>query len=288
MSGAVATLLGGCLEWALGNRPDAITRLREAMVHQLSGRRLLRTEAVCWLVVCLAEEQRPDDAERALAACPPDAVSIMPGRWQWAHAAVAVARGDTTAATGHMRGAVEAARAAGCWTVEVEYLVYTAWLTPARPPADVIDRLTTAVRHVDAPRLIAAAEAVLALSRGIGTELLDHATRLDTLGMNAPAWRLAEHAATTLPAQGRHHSDAVVLASRLRHRLGLTPPRPLPDALTLREVEIATLAAAGLPDRMISHRLGVSVRTIESHLTRIYRKLGVHSRKELPPALHRT
>ncbi|GHC68807.1 LuxR C-terminal-related transcriptional regulator [Streptomyces flavofungini] len=288
LSGSAATLLGGCLHWALGNRPDAITRLREAVVQQLSGRRLLRTEAVCWLVVCLAEEQRPEDAERVLAACPPDAVSIMPGRWQWAHAAVAVARGDTAAAAGHMRGAVEAARAAGCWAVEVEYLVYTAWLTPARPPADVTDRLTTAVRHVDAPRLIAAAEAVLALSRGIGTELLDHATRLDTLGMNAPAWRLAEHAATALPAQGRHHSDAVVLASRLRHRLGVTPPRPLPDALTPREVEIASLAAAGLPDRMISHRLGVSVRTIESHLTRIYRKLGVHSRKDLPPALHRT
>ncbi|MFD9857809.1 LuxR C-terminal-related transcriptional regulator [Streptomyces alboflavus] len=288
VSGAVATLLGGCLQWVLGNRSDAIDRLREAVVQQLSGKRLLRTEAVCWLVVCLAEEQLPEDAERTLAACPPDAVSIMPGRWQWARAAVAVARGDTTAATEHMRGAVEAARAAGCWAVEVDYLVYSAWLTPGRPPAHVVERLTVAVRHVDAPRLIAAAEAVLALSRGIGTELLDHATRLDTLGMNAPAWRLAEHAATTLPAQGRHHSDAVLLASRLRHRLGLTPPRPLPDALTLREVEIASLAAAGLPDRMISARLGVSVRTIESHLTRIYRKLGVHSRKELPPALHRT
>ncbi|MFD0412318.1 LuxR C-terminal-related transcriptional regulator [Streptomyces sp. NPDC127108] len=288
LNGALSTLIGGCLQWVLGNRPAAADRLREAVVQQLSGRRLLRTEAVCWLAVCLAEEQRLEDAERALAACPPDAVSIMPGRWQWAHAAVAVARGDTTAATGHMRGAIEAARAAGCWAVEVEYLVYTAWLTPARPPADVVERLTVAVPHVDAPRLIAAAEAVLALSRGIGTELLDHATRLDTLGMDAPAWRLAEHAATTLPAQGRHHGDAVVLASRLRHRLGLTPPRPLPDALTLREVEIASLAAAGLPDRMISHRLGVSVRTIESHLTRIYRKLGVHSRKELPTALHRT
>ncbi|WJV44161.1 helix-turn-helix transcriptional regulator [Streptomyces flavofungini] len=288
VGGAVATLLGGCMQWVLGRRADAVDRLREAVVHQLTGRRLLRTEAVCWLVVCLAEEQRPEDAERALAACPPDAVSLMPGRWQWAHAAVAVARGDTTAATGHMRAAIEAARAAGCWAVEVEYLVYTAWSTPARPPADVVDRLTVAVRHVDAPRLVAGAEAVLALSRGIGTELLDHATRLDSLGMHAPAWRLAEHAATALPAQGRRHGDAVVLASRLRHRLGLTPARPSAEALTLREVEIASLAAAGLPDRMISQRLGVSVRTIESHLTRIYRKLGVHSRKELPPALHRT
>ncbi|WP_188272352.1 helix-turn-helix transcriptional regulator, partial [Streptomyces sp. CBMA152] len=166
------------------------------------------------------------------------------------------------------------------------------------------------------------------LARGAGTELLDHAVRLDALGLSTQAWRLAERAAATLqqqggsrrgdavvlvgrlrerlgvappPAQpvaltkraaatlqqqgGSRRGDAVVLVGRLRERLGVAPPPAQPVALTTREVEIASLAAGGLSDRAISHRLAVSVRTVESHLTRIYRKLGVHSRRDLPPVL---
>ncbi|MGA4843830.1 LuxR C-terminal-related transcriptional regulator [Streptomyces sp. G45] len=285
VSDAVATLLGGYLQWVLGDRRAAVARLREAVVQHSGGGGVFRTEATCWLAVCLAEERRPEQAERSLAACPPDAVTVIPGQRHWARGAVAAARRDTAGAAAHLRRAVEAARAAGCWAVEVEYLTYAAWLAPVRPPGEVVDRLAVAVRHVDAPRLVAGAEAVLALSRGAGAELLDHAVRLDVLGMSTPAWRLAERAAAALRDQGRRHGDAVVLVSRLRDRLGVAAPNALPDSLTPREVEIASLAADGLSDRAISDRLGLSVRTVESHLTRIYRKLGVHSRRELPSAL---
>ncbi|WP_198351566.1 LuxR C-terminal-related transcriptional regulator [Streptomyces typhae] len=284
-SGATATLLGGYLQWVLGHREDAIARLREAVVQQSVGRSLFRTEALCWLAVCLAEARRPEQAERVLAACPQDAVALVPGQRQWARAAVAAARGDLRAAGAHLRGAVEAARTAGCWAVEVEYLTYSAWLAPSRPSDELAERLAVAVRHVDAERLVAGAEAVLALSRGGGAELLDHAVRLDVLGMSAPAWRLAERAAAALRHQGRRHGDAVILVGRLRDRLGEAAPAAPPEALTTREVEIASLAATGLSDRAISDRLGLSVRTVESHLTRIYRKLGVHSRRDLPSVL---
>ncbi|MFD9076996.1 helix-turn-helix domain-containing protein [Streptomyces lasiicapitis] len=53
-------------------------------------------------------------------------------------------------------------------------------------------------------------------------------------------------------------------------------------------MEIASLAAGGLSDRAISDRLALSVRTVESHLARIYRKLGVHSRRDLPAVLGRS
>ncbi len=57
------------------------------------------------------------------------------------------------------------------------------------------------------------------------------------------------------------------------------------DPLTRREREIAAIAAAGASNSDIAARLHVSVRTVETHLNRIYRKLGIASRAELAPAL---
>lgn len=52
--------------------------------------------------------------------------------------------------------------------------------------------------------------------------------------------------------------------------------------LSEREREIAALAAAGLRSREIAQRLFLSPRTVEAHLGRVYRRLGVSSRGELP------
>jgi DNA-binding CsgD family transcriptional regulator len=49
----------------------------------------------------------------------------------------------------------------------------------------------------------------------------------------------------------------------------------------MREREVAELAAAGYTDREIADRLHLSARTVESHLYRAYRKLGVGSRAAL-------
>ena len=54
------------------------------------------------------------------------------------------------------------------------------------------------------------------------------------------------------------------------------------DELTRREREIAELAALGLSSRQIAERLVVSVRTVDNHLQRVYRKLGIARRAELP------
>lgn len=51
--------------------------------------------------------------------------------------------------------------------------------------------------------------------------------------------------------------------------------------LTPVEERIATLVAAGQTNREVSGTLFMSVRTVESHLGRIYRKLGIRSRTEL-------
>lgn len=57
------------------------------------------------------------------------------------------------------------------------------------------------------------------------------------------------------------------------------------DPLTGREREIAALAASGARNGEIAERLHVSVRTVGTHLHRIYRKLGVTGRDELAQAL---
>jgi DNA-binding NarL/FixJ family response regulator len=46
------------------------------------------------------------------------------------------------------------------------------------------------------------------------------------------------------------------------------------------------LVAAGSSNREVSARLFVSVRTVESHLSRTYRKLGLRSRSELTAWIH--
>ena len=53
------------------------------------------------------------------------------------------------------------------------------------------------------------------------------------------------------------------------------------DSLTPQEVRIARLAAEGASNPDIADQLYVSRRTVESHLTKIYTKLGVSSRTQL-------
>ncbi|WP_030352034.1 AAA family ATPase [Streptomyces scopuliridis] len=57
------------------------------------------------------------------------------------------------------------------------------------------------------------------------------------------------------------------------------------DMLTGMERRVAGLAAAGASNRSIAETLFVTVRTIETHLTSVYRKLGVSGRTELGAVL---
>ncbi|MFC6287104.1 LuxR C-terminal-related transcriptional regulator [Nocardioides sp. GCM10027113] len=56
---------------------------------------------------------------------------------------------------------------------------------------------------------------------------------------------------------------------------------PAPDGLTPTEARVAAEVARGASNREIAERLFVSVKTVESTLTRVYRKLGVRSRTQL-------
>jgi DNA-binding CsgD family transcriptional regulator len=69
-----------------------------------------------------------------------------------------------------------------------------------------------------------------------------------------------------------------------RHTEALTGSRPVSAAelitlgLTPRQAEVLRLVATGLSERDIARRLGISHRTVQKHLERSYRELGVSSR----------
>jgi DNA-binding CsgD family transcriptional regulator len=98
-------------------------------------------------------------------------------------------------------------------------------------------------------------------------ELLREA--LDT-AHRAGARPLAEYAETELRATGARPRRVVLR--------GL-------DSLTASERRIAELAGQGLSNREIAQTLFITARTVEGHLTSIFRKLQVASRDELPAAL---
>ena len=65
----------------------------------------------------------------------------------------------------------------------------------------------------------------------------------------------------------------------VRHLSGVMQPAEKTD-LTEREMEVLRLVAQGLSNHQIARQLGLSVRTVEAHLTHVYNKLDVRSRTE--------
>ncbi|MFB2598476.1 LuxR C-terminal-related transcriptional regulator [Herbiconiux sp. P17] len=124
------------------------------------------------------------------------------------------------------------------------------------------------------------------------------AGEFDEIGAAATAIDLQFLAAEALHhAAGLHHRfgderqasasgrlrDARIAACGLV-RLPLVEEEPS-MRLSERELELAGLAASGLTNREIAEQLVLSVRTVETHLQRVYRKLGVRGRAEIDEAL---
>jgi DNA-binding NarL/FixJ family response regulator len=86
--------------------------------------------------------------------------------------------------------------------------------------------------------------------------------------------------------EGRDVLNAIHLASRGLHVLPhATPPNGsaglLPDILTPREADVLDQLQLGRSNGEIAQALHVSVETVRTHARSVFRKLGVHSRREL-------
>jgi DNA-binding NarL/FixJ family response regulator len=90
------------------------------------------------------------------------------------------------------------------------------------------------------------------------------------------------------------HIGATSWADRAEAELRATGERVRPrgrlphEELTPQELQVALAAADGLTNKEIAARLFLSPKTVEFHLTHVYRKLGVRSRVELAGVLQRT
>ncbi len=80
---------------------------------------------------------------------------------------------------------------------------------------------------------------------------------------------LTESGRVALPATAPSEQPATTIAKTLP---------TYPAGLTAREVEVLRLVAQGLTDAQVAEQLVVSPRTVSTHLTSIYNKLGVNSR----------
>ena len=75
---------------------------------------------------------------------------------------------------------------------------------------------------------------------------------------------------------------AALWLARAEQELSRATPRPRRDReLTAAERRVAVLVAAGRMNREVAAQLFTTVGTVEVHLTRIYRKLGLRSRADL-------
>lgn len=96
-----------------------------------------------------------------------------------------------------------------------------------------------------------------------------------------------EHGLTRSPAYAKAVAEAQQAFVTFREplaRAGVADRLPALSTLTPRELEIAPLTAT-LSNREIAERLTLSVRTVENHIARSMKKLGLSSRKELSGAL---
>jgi DNA-binding NarL/FixJ family response regulator len=75
------------------------------------------------------------------------------------------------------------------------------------------------------------------------------------------------------------HSRAVTELGHLV-RAARAGTRPPPSSLTARELEVLRLLARGLTIRQVATRTGISPRTVETHVTKLYRKLEVRTRMQ--------
>ncbi|MEW9532580.1 LuxR C-terminal-related transcriptional regulator [Microbispora sp. NPDC049125] len=253
-------------------------RLRRVYLAELAGAHAMAGDAVqadAWL-------SRMD-------GCPaPPGVLFEP--WiernrAWAAAAAL----DLPGAASRAVMAAKAARGAGAPMIEALALFDAARFGAAK---EVCDRLHRLAESVATPATAAFATVAAALATDDADLLAEAAGTLHRIGHTLPAAEAAATAYRLHVAAGRSAAakNALVFAREVLADCG-GARTPLTDltgseaSLTPRELQVAKLTAAGLSGRAVAGRLGLSLRTVNNHLGRVYAKLGVSGRQALAHVL---
>jgi DNA-binding CsgD family transcriptional regulator len=274
-------LMAGIVAHQRGDHGQAVARLREAVVQQAAGKGIFHSEACAWLVVALCDDGSPAEAESVMQRFPTRHLAVVPGVVDWAAGALACANGRTSEGSRLLGRAAQEAASVGATLCEAWYLIEQA----DRAASDEgVSRLADLGDLLDAPLLQALCRTTVARAKGDTATMLGCSTTLAAAGLVARAVSVCRD----VERMARHCDAPEQARSAARHRRQLQGDRCAAGRhphLSVREEEVATLAAGGLSDRQIAARLIVSVRTVESHLASAYRKLGVASRAHLAGAL---
>ena len=113
---------------------------------------------------------------------------------------------------------------------------------------------------------------VLFFSATSRTPLIAEALELGVAGFvgKPRSWQTVLEAVNLVAAGGKYYDPAVA------HLAGRFARQPEPEGLTAREREVAQLIAEAHSTKEIARLLGVSVKTVDKHRTRMMEKLHVH------------
>jgi DNA-binding CsgD family transcriptional regulator len=132
------------------------------------------------------------------------------------------------------------------------------------------------------------------VSRALALREMLPGLRTETEQLVAEGDMVTERWRRTFQQTGRPMEVVGFSQYRLRHGLIVESFAPLQvatlapretDDLTPGEMRVAILVAEGLTNPEVARELGVSRKTVEYHLSQIYRKMGVRSRLELTRSL---
>ncbi|MFD3402000.1 response regulator [Kribbella sp. NPDC058693] len=128
-------------------------------------------------------------------------------------------------------------------------------------------------------RIVAASPEVHVL---VLTSFSDQARILDALQAGAEGYLLKHSEPEVILAGIREIVSGGSPLDPKAARVLLTNRRsPGPETkLTDREQEVLDMVGAGLPNKTIARRLGISERTVKAHLTNVYQRLGVTDRTQ--------
>jgi DNA-binding NarL/FixJ family response regulator len=200
-----------------------------------------------------------EHAERAAALAPRTGMAGARAAAGRARAMVTLADGDASAAAALALDAAEEAATAGANLEQARDRVLAGRALIVDDPAAAVTQLTVALElagQCAAPRVEDEARQLL---RRAGVRV--GRRRVDRAGPQAGAQRVER--------AGRVGGDS-----------------PL-AAISPRERDVAVLVADGLTNREIGARLYLSEKTVETHLTSVFRKLGVRSRAQVAAAMAR-
>jgi predicted ATPase/DNA-binding CsgD family transcriptional regulator len=263
-------ILMGQVNMRLGRLEEAQLEIEEVLAT--AGTSEVRVEALMALGELLVEEQRLDEARARLNEC----LALSDGsggRWRAATAVlllgvVHLVEGDLDGARRHSSESLEVFHQLGNKFALATQLDVVAGIAMAES------------RPERALRLCGAADGLRASTLSTTSPPWEERARMGVIG---PARAALGERADAIWEDGQRMAldDAVQYAS-------WTPQTPLeatapsgPGRLSRREMEVAAMVAQGMTNRRIAEALVLAERTVEGHVERIRRKLGVRSRTQI-------